>query len=81
MACRKTENGKGSENRMKGGGGGGRSKLNAAVHWISLARQSHHLQLLAKVLTQQFSSALPVSDQNLHKQNYHHYLLPSRQHK
>ena len=32
------------------------------------------MQLPAKVLTQQFRSALPVSDQNLPKQNYHRYL-------
>ena len=35
---------------------------NAAVEWISLARQSHHVQLPAKMLTQQFHNALPVSD-------------------
>ena len=52
----------------------GQSKLNAAIEWISLARQSHHVQLPAKVLTQQFRSTLPVSDQNLPKQNYYCYL-------
>ena len=52
----------------------GQSKLSAAVERISLARQSHHVQLPAKMLTQQFHSALPVNDQNLPKQNYHGYL-------
>ena len=51
------------------------SKLNGAVEWIGLSRQSHHVQLPVKVLTQQFRRALPVSYQNLRKQNYHHYLL------
>ena len=54
--------------------GCGQSKLNAAVEWISLARQSHHVQLPAKVMTQQLRSALPVSDQNVPKENYHRYL-------
>ena len=41
-----------------------KSKPNATVEWISLARQSHHVQLPAKVLTQQFCSALPVTCEN-----------------
>ena len=46
-------------------------QINAAVEWI---RQSHHVALPAKVLTQQFRSALPVSNQNSPRQNYHRYL-------
>ena len=43
------------------GRGRGRERSKVAVEWISLARQSHLVQLPAKVLTQQFRSVLPVS--------------------
>ena len=41
-----------------------------------LARQSraHRVLLSPKVLTQQFCRAVPVSDQNVRKRNYHRYL-------